>query len=148
MKQEPRSIDYRSLLEDGLLQLEKMQSKLNALEYAQTEPIAIIGMGCRFPGGIDHPAALWQILRDGVDTITEVPKNRWDADAYYDPDPDANGKMYTRDGSFVNEVDTFDAGFFNISPREAINLDPPTALIAGSELARPRRFSSSPGKFI
>jgi acyl transferase domain-containing protein len=129
MKQEPRSIDYRSLLEDGLLQLEKMQSKLDALEYAQTEPIAIVGMGCRFPGGIDHPAALWRILRSGVDTITEVPKNRWDADAYYDPDPNAIGKMYTRYGSFVNEVDAFDASFFNISPREAISLDPQQRLL-------------------
>ena len=73
MKQEPTNIDYRSLMEDSLLQIEKMQSKLDALEYAKTEPIAIVGMGCRFPGGIDHPEALWRILQDGVDTITEVP---------------------------------------------------------------------------
>ncbi|MBO3459429.1 acyltransferase domain-containing protein [Aetokthonos hydrillicola Thurmond2011] len=129
MKQEPRSIDYRSLLEDGLLQIENMQSKLDALEYAQTEPIAIVGMGCRFPGGVDHPAALWGILRDGVDTVTEVPKNRWDADSYYDPNPDTIGKMYARHGSFVNEVETFDASFFNISPREAMSLDPQQRLL-------------------
>ena len=129
MKQEQKNIDYRSLLEDGLLQLEKMQSKLDALEYAKTEPIAVVGMGCRFPGGVDNPAALWRILRNGVDTITEVPKNRWDIDAYYDPDPDATGKMYTRNGSFVNEVDTFDAHFFNISPREAMSLDPQQRLL-------------------
>jgi hypothetical protein len=83
MKQEQRNIDYRSLLEDGLFQLKKTQSRLKALEYAKTEPIAIVGIGCRFPGGIDNPAQLWRILRDGVDTITEVPKNRWDIDAYY-----------------------------------------------------------------
>jgi malonyl CoA-acyl carrier protein transacylase len=129
MKQEQRNIDYRSLLEDGLFQLKKTQSRLKALEYAKTEPIAIVGMGCRFPGGIDNPAQLWRILRDGVDTITEVPKNRWDIDAYYDRDPEAIGKMYTRNGGFVNDVDTFDAHFFNISPREAMSLDPQQRLL-------------------
>jgi acyl transferase domain-containing protein/acyl carrier protein len=129
MKKESSNIDYRSLLEDGLIQLEKMQSKLDALEYAKTEPIAIVGMGCRFAGGIDNPEVLWRILRDGVDVITEVPKNRWDIDKYYDPNPDAIGKISTRNGGFVNEVDTFDAHFFNISPREAISLDPQQRLL-------------------
>ncbi|NEQ64745.1 MAG: SDR family NAD(P)-dependent oxidoreductase [Symploca sp. SIO2D2] len=109
--------------------LREMQSKLDALEYANSEPIAIVGMGCRFPGGVDSPEALWRILHDGVDTITEVPKNRWNIDAYYDPDPDAIGKMYTRNGGFLNEVDTFDASFFNISPREAMSLDPQQRLL-------------------
>ncbi|NER24034.1 MAG: SDR family NAD(P)-dependent oxidoreductase, partial [Symploca sp. SIO1C2] len=113
----------------ALLALSEMQSKLDALERAKTEPIAIIGVGCRFPGGIDNPQAFWRLLHDGVDTITEVPKNRWDIDAYYDPDPDTNGKIYTRDGGFLTEVDTFDSQFFNISPREAISLDPQQRLL-------------------
>ena len=129
MKQEPTNIDYRSLIEDSLLQLEKMQSKLDALEYARTEPIAVVGMSCRFPGGIDNPEALWRILHDGLDTITEVPKNRWNIDAYYDPDPDKTSKICTRNGGFLNEVDTFDAHFFNISPREAMSLDPQQRLL-------------------
>ncbi|AOX01782.1 beta-ketoacyl synthase [Moorena producens PAL-8-15-08-1] len=114
---------------NALLQLESMQSKLDALERAKTEPIAIIGIGCRFPGGIDNPEAFWRILHDGVDTITEVPKNRWDIDSYYDPDPDTTGKIYTRDGGFLTEVDTFDSQFFKILPREATSLDPQQRLL-------------------
>ena len=113
----------------ALLAVKEMQSKLDALERAKTEPIAIIGIGCRFPGGIDNPEAFWRILHDGVDTITEVPKNRWDIDSYYDPDPDTTGKIYTRDGGFLTEVDTFDSQFFNISPREATSLDPQQRLL-------------------
>src|SRR5215510_9290303 len=75
------------------------------------EPIAIIGMGCRFPGGANTPEAFWRLLRDGVDAISEVPPQRWDAQAYYDPDPAAPGKMTTRWGGFLEEVDGFDAAF-------------------------------------
>jgi polyketide synthase 12/epothilone polyketide synthase D len=88
------------------------------------EPIAIVGMACRFPGGADSPEAFWNLLRDGVDAISEVPRERWDLDAYYDPDPDAPGKMYTRHGGFVDGVDRFDASFFGISAREARSMDP------------------------
>jgi len=77
----------------ALLALDKIQSKLNAVEYANNEPIAIIGTGCRFPGGIDNPETFWRILRDGVDTISEVPKNRWDANFYYDSDPNVIDKI-------------------------------------------------------
>jgi amino acid adenylation domain-containing protein len=93
------------------------------------EPIAIIGMGCRFPGGADTPQAYWRLLRDGVDAITPIPDERWDVEAYYDADPDAPGKMYTRYGGFLDAVDQFDPLFFGISPREAQELDPQQRLL-------------------
>jgi len=106
-----------------------MQSKLDAIERSRTEPIAIIGMGCRFPGGANSPEAFWRLLRDGMDAITEVPSDRWDVNVHYDPDPDAPGKMYTRYGAFLEEVDQFDAHFFGIAPREAVNMDPQQRLL-------------------
>ncbi|MEM6610981.1 MAG: polyketide synthase, partial [Cyanobacteria bacterium P01_C01_bin.72] len=87
------------------------------------EPIAIIGIGCRFPGA-NNPKSFWQVLSDGVDTITEVPSERWDIDAFYDPTPDTPGKMITRWGGFIAQVDQFDSSFFGISPREAEYIDP------------------------
>src|SRR5688572_7534697 len=75
------------------------------------EPIAIIGMSCRFPGGANNPESYWQLLHDGVDAITEVPPERWDIDAYYDPNPNAVGKMTTRWGGFIEQVDKFDPYF-------------------------------------
>ncbi|MBF0288093.1 MAG: SDR family NAD(P)-dependent oxidoreductase [SAR324 cluster bacterium] len=109
--------------------IEKMQSRLDELESAQHEPIAIIGMGCRFPGKVDSPDAYWELLRDGVDAITEVPPKRWNMEAYYDPDPDAPGKTYVRYGGFFDSFDTFDANFFGIAPREANSLDPQQRLV-------------------
>ena len=88
------------------------------------DAVAIVGMGCRFPGGADDPQQFWQNLRAGLDAISIVPGSRWDVDAFYDPDPDALGKMCTRWGGFVDGIDTFDAAFFGISPREALRLDP------------------------
>ncbi|MCC7360823.1 MAG: polyketide synthase, partial [Anaerolineales bacterium] len=93
------------------------------------EPIAIVGLGCRFPGGVDGPESYWRLLRDGVDAITEVPPDRWDINAYFDPDPDAPGKMYTRWGGFIRGVDLFDPQFFGITPREAVSLDPQQRLL-------------------
>ena len=87
------------------------------------EPIAIIGIGCRFPGA-NNPESFWQVLSDGVDTITEVPSERWDIDAFYDPKPDTPGKMITRWGGFITQIDQFDSSFFGISPREAEYIDP------------------------
>src|SRR5215470_12160118 len=95
----------------------ELHSELEAVQQARNEPIAIIGVGCRFPGGADTPAAFWRLLYEGVDAIGEVPPDRWDIDAYYDPDPDAPGKMSTRYGGFLEQVDQFDAEFFGISPR-------------------------------
>lgn len=95
---------------------------------AKNEPIAIIGIGCRFPGAND-PAAFWQLLRNGVDAIREVPADRFDAHAFYDADPATPGKMNTRWGGFLEQVDQFDPGFFGISPREALRMDPQQRLL-------------------
>ena len=92
------------------------------------EPIAIIGMGCRFPGAKD-PEAFWRLLHDGIDIITEFPSDRKRFYAFYDPDPYAPGKTYSRFGGFLEGVDEFDPFFFGISPREAASLDPQQRLL-------------------
>ncbi len=112
-----------SPLKRAFIALEEMQKKLKALESKQNEPIAIIGLGCRFPGA-NNPDEFWNLLENGVDAIREVPKDRWDIDEYYDPTPGTPGKMYTRDGGFIENVDKFDPNFFGISPREAARMDP------------------------
>ena len=104
--------------------LKQMRAKLDAIEQANSEPIAIIGMGCRFPGGADNPASYWKLLREGVDAVAEIPPDRWDVEAYYDPDQDRPGKMYTRWGGYLKSIDKFDPQFFGISPREAERMDP------------------------
>src|SRR5215210_1136951 len=83
----------------------------------QTEPIAIVGIGCRLPGGANDPAQFWRLLTDGVDAITDVPEDRWDVRAFYDPDPAAPGKTYAGRGGFISGIDQFDASFFGMSPR-------------------------------
>ncbi|MCP4397919.1 MAG: acyltransferase domain-containing protein, partial [bacterium] len=93
------------------------------------EPIAVIGMGCRFPGGANNPELFWENLKNGVDATSEVPAERWNIDDYYDPAPDAQGKMLTRRGGFLDDISYFDAGFFGISAREAQNLDPQQLLL-------------------
>lgn len=94
----------------------------------KNEPIAIIGIGCRFPGA-NGPAAFWQLLRDGADAIREVPADRFDLRAFYDPDPTTPGKMNTRWGGFLEQVDRFDSDFFGISRREALGMDPQQRLL-------------------
>ncbi|NEO90106.1 MAG: SDR family NAD(P)-dependent oxidoreductase [Moorea sp. SIO3G5] len=111
-----------------LLALRDAKTKLQAIEQANTEPIAIIGLGCRFPKS-PNPDAFWQLLEQGIDAATEVPKERWDIEQYYDPNPDATGKMYTRFANFITDVDKFDPEFFRIYPREAKKLDPQHRLL-------------------
>ncbi|MBI4852598.1 MAG: SDR family NAD(P)-dependent oxidoreductase [Acidobacteria bacterium] len=94
-----------------------------------TEPIAIIGIGCRFPGGANSPETFWHLLKNAVDAITEVPSDRWDIDELYDTDPLAPGKINTRWGGFIKEVDKFDSSFFEISSAEAAHMDPQQRLL-------------------
>jgi len=104
-------------------------STVYRLPSTLNEPIAIIGLGCRFPGGADTLDKFWNILQHGVDTVAEIPADRWDVARYYDPNPEALGKMYTKMGSFLTEVDKFDAPFFGLPPLDAHSLDPQQRLL-------------------
>ncbi len=129
MDKASENIEELSPLQRAFVTIKEMRSKLYSLETAAREPIAIIGTGCRFPGGANNSESFWQILRDGVDTIQEVPGDRWNIDAYYDPTPEAPGKTYTRQGGFLNKIDEFDAEFFGLHPREATSMDPQQRLL-------------------
>ena len=116
--------DQTNQLKRALQAIKDLRARLESVESARREPIAVIGMACRFPGGVDSPEAYWEMLKNKVDGITTIPAGRWDADAFYDADPDAPGKISTRWGGFLTDVDRFDASFFGISPREAASMDP------------------------
>jgi acyl transferase domain-containing protein len=102
---------------------------------AKAEPIAIIGMGCRFPGAADLDA-FWQLMCSGGDAIREIPKDRFDVDAVYDEEPATTGKIMSRWGGFLEQVDQFDASFFGIAPREASRIDPQHRVIIGIGMHR------------
>ena len=124
-----KSSETLSPLKRALLALEAMQARLEALESRDREPIAIVGLGCRFPGGANDEESFWRLLADGADLCGEVPRERWNPDDYYDADPDAPAKLTSRHGAFLRDVDQFDAGFFSIAPREAAQIDPQQRLL-------------------
>jgi len=110
--------------------LKEAQTKLKTLEQSACEPIAIIGMACRFPGGANRLEDYWRVIRDGIDATSQIPPDRWDVERYYDPNPEAFGKMYTKRGGFLDcDIRSFDHQFFQISPLEAKSLDPQQRLL-------------------
>lgn len=109
--------------------LRQARDAVEQCERSRREPIAIIGIGCRFPGNADDPEAYWRVLHDGVDAVGQVPPDRWDNDSIYHPDRRAAGKTYTGQGAFIRFPDGFDAEFFGISPREAACMDPQQRLL-------------------
>jgi len=95
-----------------------------ASRVAGAEPIAVVGIGCRLPGGVTGPESYWELLEGGDNAVIEVPEDRWDGEAFYDPDPMAPGRMPTKWGAYLNDIAGFDADFFGITPREAAAMDP------------------------
>ncbi|MDQ3928331.1 MAG: polyketide synthase, partial [Chloroflexota bacterium] len=147
--------EHNELIKKAVSELRHLRTELDALKQARHQPIAVIGLGCRFPGA-PNPEAFWRLMTEGVDAIGEVPSGRWDVDAYYDPKPGVPGKTYTRCGGFIGELDGFDAQFFGIAPREAESMDPQQRLLLEvswealehAGIAPERLVGSSTGVFL
>jgi len=118
-----------SPLKQAFLKIEELEARLRGADARSREPIAVVGIGCRLPGGIDSPESFWRLLVNGIDATRDVPQDRWDVERFFDPDPDAPGKTYARRGGYLDGVDQFDAPFFKISPREASVMDPQQRLL-------------------
>jgi acyl transferase domain-containing protein/NAD(P)-dependent dehydrogenase (short-subunit alcohol dehydrogenase family) len=137
------------------LALLAQQARAESEAILRADPIAIVGMGCRFPGA-ENPDAFWRLLRDGVDAVSEVPADRWNAEDFYDSDPAAPGKSVTKSGGFLKKIDGFDAEFFGILRREAERMDPQhrlflevaTEALDHAGLPRDRLAGSRTGVFI
>lgn len=123
--------DRRAIITEALHKIDDLTARLEIAEKSSSEPIAVIGMGCRFPGGVNNPEQFWDLLCAGRSGIVRVPAQRWDADAYYCDDHTVPGTICSTEGGFLTswQPDEFDAEFFSISPREAAAMDPQQRLL-------------------
>ncbi len=132
-------------LRASLTENERLGRELSDVIGRAAEPIAIIGMACRLPGGVSCPEDLWALLAAGGDGIAAFPEDRgWEPEQLYDPSPDALGKSYVREGGFLYDAGEFDARFFRISPREALSIDPQQRLFLESAWEICERAGISP----
>jgi phthiocerol/phenolphthiocerol synthesis type-I polyketide synthase C len=125
------SSDRRAIITEALHKIDELSARLEVAEKGDTEPIAVVGMACRLPGGVNSPDEFWRLLQDGRSGISRVPADRWDADAFYTEDYTVPGTICTTQGGFITswQPDQFDAEFFGISPREAAAMDPQQRLV-------------------
>ena len=131
MAETSRDSKQKDALRKAAQAIKRLQSRIQELESSHNEPIAVVGLGCRFPGGANDPQSFWQLLLHGKDGICEVPSDRWNINEYFDPNPEAEGKTYSRWAGFLKDIpyDQFDANFFGITPKEILEIDPQQRLL-------------------